>query len=513
MIAPLVPILAGIALIAGDRASRVPGRHTTYAIALCAAVIGALATGYAVFARPVLNVQWVPAIGMRLHLSVDGISAPLLVLTAVLGFLVVLHGRHEQPGGGTPGTYFGCLLLVTGGALATFLAQDAISFFLAFELVLVPMWVLIHRFGDPHQPAERARAAAMFILYTVLGSTLMLVGILALVFASGTSDLVALGHGTHLSQGTQTAIAAVLLIGLAIKVPMWPLHSWLPRAHTVAPTAGSVLLAAVLLKMGTYGIVRLVVAPLPLGMARLAPVVGTLAVVGILWGGLVCLVERSLKRLIAWSSVAHMGFVMLGIASGTALGLQAALFGNIAHGVISALLFTVVGGLKQRWGGDDLHVVRDALRDVSPRLGFALVVGFAASLGLPGLAGFWGEVLAMFSAWGAADDQPGGWFKGLAAAAAVGTVLAAGYSLRVLRLVWVGGADKANHVHPAHAGEPLPAANSPATTVQRFADAHGPEWIVVGILVAAVVAIGVDPVPVLHTTDAAVARIFAGVTR
>ena len=519
LVAPLVPILVGIALVAVDRSPGSIGRRTTWLVALAAAVVAALATGYAVWARPVIDHTWVPAIGMRLHLSVDGISAPLLILTAALGILVVLHGRHHQPSGGTAGTYLGCLLLVTGGAIATFLAQDAISFFLAFEIVLVPMWVLIHRFGDPHQPAERSRAAAMFILYTVLGSTLMLVGIIALVVAAGTSDLVSLGHGTDLSPTAQTAIAAVLLVGLAVKVPIWPLHSWLPRAHTAAPTTGSILLAAVLLKMGTYGIVRLVVAPLPLGMHRLAPVVGTLAVIGILWGGLVCLVERSLKRLIAWSSVAHMGFVMLGIASGTALGLQAALFGNIAHGIVSALLFAVVGGLKQRWGGDDLQVVRDALRDVSPRLGFALVVGLAASLGLPGLAGFWGEVLAMFSAWGAADSLPGGWFKGLAAAAAAGTVLAAGYSLRVLRLVWVGGTDKIDHVHPSHAGEPLPtdepgppelAPHGPAATVQRFADAHGLEWVVVGVLVAAAVVIGVDPLPVLHTTDPVVRHIFPG---
>ena len=187
-------------------------------------------------------------------------------------------------------------------------------------------------------------------------------------------------------------------------MPLWPLHTWLPPAHTIAPTAGSVLLAAVLLKMGTYGVVRLVIAPLPDGFARLAPVLAARGVVGILWGGLACLVENDLKRLIAYSSVAHMGFVALGLASGTTTGLQAALFANVAHGIVSALLFFLV--LGERWGSADLATARAALREVAPRLGFALVVGFAAALGLPGLVGFWGEFLAVNAAWSPATDCP-----------------------------------------------------------------------------------------------------------
>ena len=203
------------------------------------------------------------------------------------------------------------------------MARDAILFFIAFEVVLVPMWVLVRRFGDDHVPDEtRADAAGRFVLFTVLGSTLMLVGILFLVHHQGTSDLTVLAdrHGAGLSPPLQVAIAAILLLGLGIKVPLWPLHTWLPSAHTIAPTAGSVLLAAVLLKMGTYGIVRLAVATVPEGVAALSPVLAILGVVGILWGGLACLVERDLKRLIAYSSVAHMGFVALAIASGSETG-------------------------------------------------------------------------------------------------------------------------------------------------------------------------------------------------
>jgi NADH-quinone oxidoreductase subunit M len=330
-----------------------------------------------------------------------------------------------------------------------------------------------------------------FVLYTVFGSTLMLVGILAMTFAAGTSDFDGLA-AHHLPAGEQTAIAAVLLVGLGIKVPMWPLHSWLPRAHTVAPTAGSMLLAAVLLKMGTYGVVRLVVAPLPQGTERLAPYVATLAVIGIIWGGLVCLVERNLKRLVAWSSVAHMGFVLLGLMSGSAIGLQAALYANIAHGAISALLFAVVGGLKHRWGDDDLDTARTALRDVSPRLSLVFVIGFAATMGLPGLAGFWGEVLAIFGAWRPGGDRSVGWFHILAAVASIGAVLAVAYALRVLGVVWQGRAEGAG---------PLPP--KPDT------DARGNEWIVTGVLGLAVVLLGVIPIVLLHTTSSAVDQLMA----
>ncbi|RNI21651.1 complex I subunit 4 family protein [Flexivirga caeni] len=491
LVAPLAPIVAGLALVVGDRSARAVSRHTAYIVSLVVTVLALLACVVIAVQRPVLDRQWVPEIGMRLHLAVDGISVPLLLMTAAVGVLVVLHARHEQPEGGTPATFFGCLLLVIGGGIASFLVQDAISFFVAFEVVLVPMWVLIGRFGDRRDARERSRAANTFVLYTVLGSTLMLVGILTMTFAAGTSDFAGLA-AHRLPAGQQTAVALILLIGLGIKVPMWPLHSWLPRAHTVAPTAGSMLLAAVLLKMGTYGLVRLVIAPLPDGVQRLAPYVATLAVIGIIWGGLVCLVERSLKRLVAWSSVAHMGFVLLGLMSGTAIGLQAALYANIAHGVISALLFAVVGGLKHRWGSDDLDTVRRSLRDISPRLSLALVIGFAASMGLPGLAGFWGEVLAIFGAWSPGGDRPLGWFRVLAAVASVGAVLAAAYALRVLRIVWQGRAEGG-----------APPAAEPET------DAHGNEWLVAGALSVAAIALGVVPVVLLHTTSDAVTHLMA----
>ncbi|MGL5818171.1 MAG: proton-conducting transporter membrane subunit, partial [Phycicoccus sp.] len=209
-------------------------------------------------------------------------------------------------------------------------------------------------------------------------------------------------------------------------------------------------------------------------------VLGVAGAVGVVWGGLICLVERDLKRLIAYSSVAHMGFVALALAAGTDTGLQAALFGNVAHGAISALLFLLVGGLKKRWGSVDLAIRRPALRETSPRLGFVLVLGLAAGLGLPGLAGFWGEWLALYAAWLPAADRPRGVFVACAVVAAVGAALAAAYALRVARLVWVG--------------------DEPGPDVVSAPDARGVEWVVLGVLVAVVVVLGMLPMTLLSVT-------------
>ncbi|MBC7560030.1 MAG: NADH-quinone oxidoreductase subunit M [Dermatophilaceae bacterium] len=487
-----IPAVAGTALILSGRGSRPLSGGNANMLSLVASLATAAFVLAAVIARPVVDQQWLPSLGIRLQFAVDGISAPLLILTAALSVAVVVHAGSRPPHGGSPATFYGCLQLVELGALATFFARDAIIFYVSFEIVLIPMWVLISRYGDSRDLVARADASGRFVLFTVLGSTLMLIGILALVQASGTASLDALAasRGAGLERHTQIIIAALLLVGLSIKIPVFPLHTWLPPAHTIAPTAGSVMLAAVLLKMGTYGVVRLVIAPLPIGFGALAPAFAILGVAGIIWGGLACLVENDLKRLIAYSSVAHMGFVVLGLSSGTTVGLQAALFANIAHGVVSALLFFLVGGLKERWGSADLATARAALREVSPRLGFALIVGFAASLGLPGLVGFWGEFLAMYSAWNPAPDRPLLLMRVLVVVAVLGAGVAAGYSLRVLRLIWSG-----DRTTPAHT------------------DARGGEWSVLAVLVCSVLVLGVAPGLVLNSTAKDVAAITAEVSR
>ncbi|MGL4743034.1 MAG: complex I subunit 4 family protein [Dermatophilaceae bacterium] len=509
----VVPAVTGLWLVTAGR--RITVRWSRWLTAAASGVTLVLAV-VTVLTRPEVDVVWLPELGVRASFGVDGVSVPLVLLTTVVGGLLAAHAWVDLPTGGAPAVFLGCGLLVQAGALATFTTRDAVMFFLAFEVVLVPMWVLVTRFGQrgttpacvpasarapapARVPASaddarvhtdvdtRARtdAGARFILYTAAGSTTMLLGILVLVTSAGTTDLreLAAGAGAAMSPSRQVLVAALLCLGLAVKVPVFPLHTWLPSAHTVAPTAGSVLLAAVLLKMGTYGVVRLPAAVVPEGFAQVAPVLGVAGAVGVLWGGLVCLVERDLKRLIAYSSVAHMGFVVLALAAGTDTGVQAALFANVAHGVISALLFLLVGGLKKRWGSVDLTVRHPVLRETSPRLGFVLILGLAAGLGLPGLAGFWGEWLALYAAWAPAGDRPRGVFVACAVVAAVGAALAAAYALRVARLVWVGD-------EPGPGAAPTP-------------DARGVEWVVLAVLAAAVVALGVLPMMLLSVTAAA----------
>ncbi|HET8616880.1 MAG TPA: NADH-quinone oxidoreductase subunit M [Actinomycetales bacterium] len=491
-----------------------------------------------------VDVPWIPGLGARMHLLLDGISAPLVVLTAVLGLLVVVlvTSGASSPRGSRG--LVACLLAVEGGALATFTAADLIVFFVAFEVVLVPMWAVIRWWGDPHDERGRRDAATRFILFTAGGSVVLLLGLLLVVAASGTTDVVALvsRQGDGISQPVQLTAAVLLLLGLAVKVPVWPLHTWLPPAHTAAPTAGSILLAGVLLKMGSYGMVRFVVPVVPDGFARVSPVLGALGVVGIFWAGLACLVERDLKRLVAFSSVAHMGFVALGIASGTPQGLQGALFANVAHGIITSLLFLVAGGLKARYGSADLRVLLigagGGLRDRSPRLGGMLVVGCIAGLGLPGLAGFWGEFLAVYGAWQAdpvSTGAPQGFWRTLAALAVLGTVLASAYLLRVLRRLWhgeledgaaptepdvelvrsaQGAPSDAAHVDPAmlesgaRAAPHLPRDLRPGSRWRR--DDASPVEVVVGLpLVVLSIVPGLLPWLLLATTEPAVRHLLA----
>jgi NADH-quinone oxidoreductase subunit M len=382
--------------------------------------------------------EWIPELGVSLRLGVDGISLPLLVLTSLLGWCCAVYTVRHVPEAGRARALVGLLLLLQVGMVGTFVALDLIVFFLFFEVVLVPMWFVIAFWGS----GRRREAANTFILYTVLGSVVMLIGFLVVIVDTGSSDMVALagGLGAEMSGGLQLAAALMILAGLAVKTPMWPLHSWLPDAHTAAPTVGSVLLAGVLLKMGTYGMIRIVLPVLPDAALQIAPYLAAFAVIGILYGAAASYGQQDLKRVIAFSSVGHMGFVLLGIASLSVIGVNAALFGNLAHGIITGLLFFVVGGIKHRAGTTALDQLPRGWYAAAPRLGFLLGFAAVASLGMPGLAGFWGEFLALLGAYHPLDPEVRLWFRLMVVLAAIGMALAAAYFLRVLRRVGQGDA-------------------------------------------------------------------------
>ncbi|MET7932501.1 NADH-quinone oxidoreductase subunit M [Streptomyces sp. NPDC005322] len=452
------------------------------------------------------DIAWIPALDIRVHLGVDGVSLPLIVLTALLTFLCALYSYFHRPAGPSPKAFVALLLLLESGTLASFAVLDLMLFFLAFEMVLIPMYFLINRWGG----ADRERAAWRFILYTLLGSVVMLLGLLLIGLKGGTFDMVALASGAggaELSHTVQLIAALAIIVGLAVKAPMWPLHSWLPDAHTAAPTVGSVLLAGVLLKMGTYGLVRIVLPMAPEAAHTYAPYLAAFAVVGIIYGSLACLAlarpgaKGDLKRLIAYSSVGHMGFVLLGIATLTPTGVNGALFANIAHGLITGLLFFLVGAVKDRSGTSDLDQLSGtngaALYGRAPRLGGLLAFGAVASLGLPGLAGFWGEMLAMFGAFDPADGLSRPAYLTYMALAGVGTLLTAAYMLVVVRRVCMGD-------HPAEPGtgaEP----SRPA-----LPDVHGHEFAAWSPLVALTVLAGLWPAALLGLTDPAVQQLLAG---
>jgi NADH-quinone oxidoreductase subunit M len=433
----LAPTVGAVvtATLASDRTARV--------LAVVAAAVAFVASVLLVFVRAPVSVPvpitpwvsvdapWVPGLNLRFHLGVDGVSYPLVVLTTLLTLLCTLYTCWRVPYSVRGRQLSALLLVIEVGIVGVFLALDLVLFFVFFEVVLLPMYVVIAVWGG-----ERSRAAARkFVLYTLLGSVLLLVGVFTVVASAGTADLVALtaGAGAAMPYGTQLAAFILLALAFAVKSPLWPLHTWLPDAHTEAPTVGSVILAGVLLKMGTYGLLRVSSGVAPAAAERVAPVLAVLAVAAIIVGGLVCLAQSELKRLIAYSSVGHMGFVLLGISTLTAMGFQAALIGNVAHGVITGLLFFLAGAIKDRAHTGSLAEL-GGLREVAPGLSGVLGYAAIASLGLPGLAGFWGEAFAVI----AALSRGGPFWTVLAVVAALGAALAAAYFLRLLRRVTHG---------------------------------------------------------------------------
>jgi len=428
--------------------------------------------------------SWIEVISSRYHMGLDGISLPLLILTMGITLLCVIYSWDHFPEPHNPKAFLALMLVLETGMIGTFLAQDLILFFIFFELVLLPMYFMIGVWGGPN----RDYASIKFFLFTLFGSALMLLSFLALFFKSDphTFDIVKLAelHGEGIAHGTQLLIFGGLFLGFAIKVPMFPFHTWLPDAHTEAPTVGSVILAAVLLKLGTYGFIRIALPILPEAAHSWAPYIGALAVIGIIYGALGCLAQRDMKRLIAFSSVAHMGFVMLGISTLTSFGINAAIFGMVAHGIITGMLFFLAGSVQERYHTRELSRLGGLLLQ-APKMGWILGYCTMASLGLPGLAGFWGEFPAVLSSYEPAEGLNVGLFRFFMVVAAIGTVLAAGYLLWMLQRVAMGKVPEEwadAHIH----------------------DVHKPEWIAWAPLLVLILALGVFPGAVFNVTDDAV---------
>lgn len=377
--------------------------------------------------------RWIDVISSRYLLGVDGISLPLILLSVGVMPLVIIYSWNHIPSPGNAKMFLLLMLILETGMIGSFVAQDLILFFVFFEVVLLPMYFMIGVWGGP----DRKYASIKFFLYTLFGSALMLVSFLALFFTTGgeTFSMIELAEEVRardIALGTQVLIFGGMFLGFGVKVPMFPFHTWLPDAHTQAPTQGSVILAAVLLKLGTYGFVRIALPILPEAALEWAPVIGVLAVIGIIYGALGCLAQTDMKRLIAFSSVAHMGYVMLGISTLTDYGINAAIFGMVAHGLITGMLFFIAGSVKERY--HTLEIKRlGGLLVQAPHMGWILGFCTMASLGLPGLAGFWGEFPAILSAYQPAPGLNVTLYRTFMVIAAVGTVLAAGYLLWLLQ--------------------------------------------------------------------------------
>src|SRR6266702_1767244 len=406
------------------------------------------------------------------HMGVDGISLPFVILTTgLMPFCIIASWKSVTL---RVREYMMAFLILETLMVGTFCALDLVLFYLFFEGGLIPMFLIIGVWGGP----RRVYAAFKFFLYTLLGSVLMLLAIMALYWNAGTTDIPTLMH-TAVPRNLQTWAWLAFFASFAVKLPMWPVHTWLPDAHVEAPTAGSVLLAAILLKMGGYGFLRFSLPMLPAASHDLAPLVFALSVVAVIYTSLVALAQEDMKKLIAYSSVAHMGFVTMGIFATTMQGVAGGIFQMVSHGIVSAALFLCVGVVYDRMHSREISTY-GGLVNRMPVYAFVFMVFTLANVGLPGTSGFVGEFLSLI-----ATFRVNTW---VATLATLGTILSAAYALWLYRKIIFGKLEK--------------------PSLFNIQDIGWREIAIVAPLVILTIVFGVYPKPVLDISSASVAQLI-----
>jgi NADH-quinone oxidoreductase subunit M len=479
----LVLLAGGLLSIAAERAGTTAPRWVALAtlslglLVLLSSVAGLSAERLAVVPDPAsgdtwlmhLRLEWIPRFGIAFELAMDGLSLLLLLLTFVLGFVAILSSWSEIRF--RTGLFQANLLWTLAGVCGVFLAVDLFLFFLFWEVMLVPMYLLIAIWGHEN----RAIAAMKFFIFTQLSGLLMLVAIVVLAWQGAEAggklsfsyfDLLGLPLAGHLATLTMLGF----FLAFVVKLPAFPFHTWLPDAHTQAPTAGSVLLAGILLKTGAYGLLRFCIPLFPEASMQFAPVAMSLGIAGVLYGALLAFAQSDFKRLVAYSSVSHMGFVLLGLYAWNTLALQGAVFQMVAHGVSTAALFMMAGALQQRLRTRDMGRM-GGLWDQAPRMGACAMFFAVASLGLPGLGNFVAEFLVLA---GLFAVQP--WFT---AAACLGLITAAVYSLWLIQRTFHG-------------------APNPQRSMEDFG---GREMATMFAMMATLLWLGIHPQPVLDLVE------------
>src|SRR5581483_4358192 len=424
--------------------------------------------------------SWITSFGISWTLGVDGISLFLLVLTGVLFPLAMLGAKPHHD----PKPYYAWLLVLEAGCLGTFVALDLFLFFVFFEIVLVPMYFLIGQWGH----GDRTYAALKFFLFTMLGSAIMLVALIAtaVLHARGTNgpltfDLVSIASNPGIALTTQRWLFLGFAFAFAVKTPLFPVHTWLPDAHTEAPTAGSVILAGVMLKIGTYGLLRYGLFLFPEASAYFAPLLVTLGVIGITYGAIVAAMQKDLKRLVAYSSIAHLGFIALGTFALTTQGLQGGVLQMVNHGLSTGALFLLVGFIYERRHTREIAKLK-GLQKVAPIMAGVFTLVMLSSIGLPGLNGFVGEFLILLGSF-----LTRRWW---AVVAATGVILAALYLLWAYQRVFHGEPDEEN---------------------ASFREMKFTEGLVMAPLIALIIFLGVYPKPVLERIQPSVDALIAHV--